>query len=210
MSEEKREKRREERLKRKEQNKKMVAFVESLKDPELHKKLACRPRQTDPRDYNPITLAKDLKSATVLAGDIPRANTPVPRYKAFPEPILAECDEPLPEGAPDLRGVWEVFEGPMKGHVERIEQCGNRVIITGGYMIHDMRADGTLENGVNDINEITREEHHVSGLFEKSRLNLRLNGKILVVSRYFEGDELIWIYGPFKNRLRRLKEHPKS
>jgi len=40
--------------------------------------------------------------------------------------------------------------------------------------------------------------------------NLRLNGKILVVSRYFEGDELVWIYGPFKNRLRRLKEPPKS
>jgi hypothetical protein len=124
--------------------------------------------------------------------------------------VLAGCDEPLSEDAVDLRGVWEVYEGAFKGHVERIEQCGNRVIITGGYMVHDMCADGTLENGVNDTNEMTGEELHVSGLFEDGRLNLRLNGKTLVVSRRLDGDEMIWVYGPFTNRLRRLKEHPGS
>ena len=113
------------------------------------------------------------------------------------------------EGTPDFRGVWEVYDGPLKGHVERIEQCGNRVVITGGFVIHDMRADGTLENGVNDINEMTGEELHVAALFEDGRLNLRLNNKTLVVSRRLEGDELVWVYGPFTNRLKRLKEPPE-
>jgi hypothetical protein len=210
MSEEKREKRREERLKRKEESKKLVAFMDMVKDPNFSKKLLKLPRPTDPRDYEPISLAPDLESATILADDIPVANTPVPRYKTFPEPVLASCDEPLSEGASDLRGVWEVYEGPMKGHVERIEQCGNRVIVTGGYMVHDMRADGTLENGVNDINEMSGDELHVAALFEDGRLNLRPDNKFIAVTRYLDGDEMIWVYGPFKNRLRRLKEHPNS
>jgi hypothetical protein len=210
MSEEKREKRREERLKRKEESKKLVAFMDMVKNPNFSKKLLKLPRPTESRDYEPISLAPDLESATILADDIPVANTPVPRYKTFPEPVLASCDEPLSEGASDLRGVWEVYEGPMKGHVERIEQCGNRVIVTGGYMVHDMRADGTLENGVNDINEMSGNELHVAALFEDGRLNLRPDNKFIAVTRYLDGDEMIWVYGPFKNRLRRLKEHPKS
>ena len=56
----------------------------------------------------------------------------------------------LIDGAADLRGVWECYEGPMKGHVERIEQAGNRITITTGGLVHDMFCDGTLENGVND------------------------------------------------------------
>ena len=36
-------------------------------------------------------------------------------------------------------------------HVERIEQCGDRVCITSSGIIHDMRADGTAEHGVNDV-----------------------------------------------------------
>ena len=188
----------------------MVAFVERMKDPNFSKKLYSYPRPTNPRDYAPVTLAPDLESATILAGDIPYANTPVPRYTKFPEPVLAGCDEPLPEGVVDLRGVWEVYEGAFKGHLERIEQCGNRVVITGGYMLHDMRADGILENGVNDINEMSGEELHVAALFEDGRLNLRLNGKTLVVSRRLNGDEMIWVYGPFTNRLRHLYEQPES
>jgi hypothetical protein len=77
-------------------------------------------------------------------------------------------------------------------------------------MIHDMRADGTLEHGVDDTSEVTGGEHHVAALFEDGRLNLRLNGKTLVVSRRLEGNEMIWVYGPFTNRLRRLEEHPGS
>lgn len=39
----------------------------------------------------------------------------------------------------------------MMGHVERIEQAGNRICITTGGLVHDMYCDGTLENGVDDI-----------------------------------------------------------
>jgi len=37
---------------------------------------------------------------------------------------------------------------PLAGHVERIEQCGDRVCITSSGVIHDMRADGTVERYV--------------------------------------------------------------
>jgi hypothetical protein len=168
------------------------------------------PRPTNSKDYEPVTLALDLKRTTVMASDIPVANTPVPRYKTFPEPILAGCDEPLPAGTPELRGVWEVYKGRLKKHVERIEQCGNRVVITGGGVVHDMRADGTLENGVNDINATTGAKIRVSARFEDGRLNLRLNDKFLAVTRYLDGDEIIFEYGQYKNHMRRLKAPPSS
>ena len=105
--------------------------------------------------YEPTPLAASLEAATVKAGDIPVAKTPPGGYGEFPPPVLAACDEPLAEGAPDLRGVWQVYKGPLKGHVERVEQAGDRVTITAGGVIHDMRADGTLEGGVNDVAEGT-------------------------------------------------------
>ncbi|MHA1472281.1 MAG: hypothetical protein ACTSQW_04195 [Promethearchaeota archaeon] len=144
------------------------------------------PRPTNPKDYEPVTLAPDLKSTTVMASDIPVANTPVPRYKTL------------------------VYKGRLKKHVERIEQCGNRVVITGGGVIHDMRADGTLENGVNDINATTGAKIRVSARFEDGRLNLRLNNKFLAVTRYLDGDEIIFEYGQYKNHMRRLKAPPSS
>jgi hypothetical protein len=36
-------------------------------------------------------------------------------------------------------------------YVERIEQCGNRIVDMGGGTISDARADGTVENGVHDV-----------------------------------------------------------
>jgi hypothetical protein len=168
------------------------------------------PKPTDLRDYKPVTLAPDLESATVMASDIPVAHTPDPRYTSFPEPVLSGCNEPLPEGVPDFRGVWYVYKGRLKGHVERIEQCGNRVVITGGGVIHDMRTDGTLENGVNDINATTGAKISVSARFEDGRLNLRLNDKFLAATRYLDGDEIIFQYGPYENHMRRLKTPPSS
>ena len=52
--------------------------------------------------------------------------------------------------APPTCEAWEVVDGRMKGHVERIEQ-GNRITITVGGLVHDMFCDGTLESGVDDI-----------------------------------------------------------
>ena len=36
-------------------------------------------------------------------------------------------------------------------YVERIEQCGNRIVDIAGGTIADARADGTEENAVNDV-----------------------------------------------------------
>jgi hypothetical protein len=99
----------------------------------------------------------------VNADDIPVANTPPGGYgPSFPAPVLARCTEPLVPGAPDLRGVWRAIraerggepvpEGdPIYSYVERIEQCGNRIVDMGGGTIADARADGTFENGVHDV-----------------------------------------------------------
>ena len=65
-------------------------------------------------------------------------------------PILAECTEPLAEGVVDMRGLWHGVAGRVR-HLERIEQCGNRVVVTTSGLIHDFRVDGTLENGARDV-----------------------------------------------------------
>ena len=161
---------------------------------------------TGKEHFNPPKLSDSLSETTVKATDIPVAHTPPDGYLEFPPPILFECDEPITPGAPDLRGVWKVFKGPLKGHIERVEQAGNRVVVTGGGVIHDMYADGTLDGGVNDVHADKRERISVAARFEKGRLNLYPGGrKIALVTRYLDGEEMIWRYGPYKNRLRRLK-----
>ena len=55
----------------------------------------------------------------------------------------------FPPEAPDLRGLW--LDG-NSGHLERVEQCGDRVVVTSVGLIHDMRADGSLGRGANDVN----------------------------------------------------------
>ena len=159
-------------------------------------------------DFAPPQLTGD---PLVKATDIPVAYTPNGGYRrSFPAPVLVSCTEPLSADAPDLRGVWQCYKGRMKGHVERIEQCGNRVVITAGGVIHDMKVDGTLENGVHDVTS-RGAEVHVAADFKNGQLQLRPNGKrLVVVRRYLDGDDLIWWYGPFKNRLRRLTEPMES
>jgi hypothetical protein len=97
------------------------------------------------------------------ADDIPVAHTPPGGYGAtFPPLILGGCNEPLAEGAPDLRGIWRAVSATRGGepvpegdrllsYTERIEQCGNRIVDCGGGTIADARADGTEENGVHDV-----------------------------------------------------------
>ena len=72
------------------------------------------------------------------AADIPKGNTPGCGYSHFPLPILADCTEPLSEGAADIRGLWQGVAGGRVGQVERVEQCGSRVVVTSSGIIHDM------------------------------------------------------------------------
>lgn len=155
------------------------------------------------------------KTAMIMADDIPIAHTPEGYWKTMPPPILAGCTEPLAEGAPDMRGTWKVVESKsngrpskaMLGGIQRIEQCGNRVVVCGGGVTHDMRCDGTYENGVNDIGEPSSNARKisVSATFEDGVHVLRPKGMSLTVEREMDGDHLIWRYGPvLELRLERI------
>jgi hypothetical protein len=97
-------------------------------------------------------------------------------------------------------------------HVERVEQAGNRVIVTSEGVIHDMRADGTLENGVDDVAAAdTGQRIRVAALFTDGRLDLHPMGvhpeRPPLVTREIVGEEMIWVYGPFRVRMRRIGSH---
>lgn len=147
--------------------------------------------------------------AVVRASDIPVAHTPPGGYgDAMPPPVLAACTEPLAADVPDLRGLWRTRElaidgetppadHPLWQHVERIEQCGDRVVVTSSGVIHDMRADGTLENGVRDVSAINFQPIQVVATFEAGVLVLRPAGAVgFEVTRERDGAELVWHYGP--------------
>jgi len=157
--------------------------------------------------YEPTPLAPTRDEATMKATEIPVEKTPADGWTGgdWPAPVLAGCDEPLVDEAPDLRGVWRVVKGPLQGHVERVEQAGDRVVITAAGIIHDMFADGTLEGGVNDVGEAGT-QISVAARFEDGRLNLYPGDKrVIAVTRYLDGDEMVWRWGPWRNRLRRLE-----
>lgn len=159
-----------------------------------------------PEHYEPTAFAADRESAIKLARDVAVMKTPPGGWQGWPPPVLNGCDEPLVDSAPDLRGVWKAHKGPMKGHIERVEQAGDRVVITAGRVIHDMFADGTLEGGVNDVGE-GGVLVSVAARFEAGRLNLYPGDRgVVVVTRYLDGDEMVWRWGPYTSRLRRLTE----
>ncbi len=151
------------------------------------------------------------------ADAIPVAKTPPGGYgDTFPEPVLAACTEPIVAGAPDMRGWWEVAEvlvdgatlpdHRMLGSMQRIEQCGDRVTITAGGIIHDMRCDGTEANGVNDVAEFDKATPiSVIATFEDGVHVLRPVGVHIEVKRWRDGDDLMWQYIGFTARLTRLE-----
>jgi hypothetical protein len=152
----------------------------------------------------------------VTVSEIPIAHTPPGGYgTAFPPPILGDCAEPLVADAPDLRGTWEVVEvrvegevvpeHPAVGHVQRIEQAGDRLVVTGGGIIHDMRCDGTEAHGVHDVAEFDYTTPiTVVATYEDGRHVLRPVGLPIEVTRQLDGDEMIWNYLGFTARLTKL------
>jgi hypothetical protein len=120
---------------------------------------ACSPDTAPPKA--PDSAAR--VTGEVTAGDIPVAHTPPGGYGlTFPPPVLAGCSESLVAGAPDLRGIWKTLRAEREGqpvpegdyiysYVERIEQCGDRIVDMGGGTIADARADGTVAHGVHDV-----------------------------------------------------------
>lgn len=153
----------------------------------------------------------------MAADDIPVAFTPPGGWTEMPAPVLAACTEPLVSDAPDMRGTWHVVsvesggvddpEHEALGSVQRIEQCGDRVVITAGGIIHDMRADGTEERGVNDVaaadltTPIT-----VVATYEGGVHVLRPVGLPVEITRRLDGTQLVWSYLGFIARLERADD----
>ncbi len=143
-----------------------------------------------------------LDGSGLMADDIPQGHTPNCAYERFPMPILAGCTEPLPEGATDMRGLWMAKEGRggRAGHLERIEQCGNRFVVTSSGLVHDVTTDGRLAGASNDV---TRLRVGSTTLCLRSsattewvdgRLQFYALGLVPVVTRYMEGGEYKWDY----------------
>jgi hypothetical protein len=156
----------------------------------------------------------------VRADDIPVAHTPPGGWTgAWPDPVLDACTEPLAAGAPDLAGRWkvvavEVDGAPDPDHralgaVQRIEQCGDRLVVTAAGIIHDMRCDGTEERGVHDVAEMDKvTEITVVASYEDGAHVLRPVGLPIEVKRWRDGDDLMWQYLGFTARLERTDEGP--
>ena len=145
-----------------------------------------------------------LDSSGRQSVDIPKGNTPGCGYEHFPLPILAACTEPLPREADDIRGLWRGVSGGHVGHVERVEQCGNRVVVTAAGLIHDYGPNSTGGLNTNDTEgsvlfTLSGKEHcmrtSASMIWEDKILNFYVFGwGPRVVRRYRDGEELIWEY----------------
>ncbi len=138
-----------------------------------------------------------LDGSGLMAEAIPQGHTPGCGYEKFPMPILASCTEPLPEGATDMRGLWMIKEGSAgrAGHFERIEQCGNRFVVTSSGLVHDMTTDGKLAGASNDVTSVLHDSYGVclrsSATTEwvDGRLQFFALGLVPVVARYIEDGE---------------------
>ena len=161
-----------------------------------------------------------LDNSGPLAADIPKGNTPGCGYKHFPMPILANCTEALPEGVADIRGLWQAVEGKV-GHVERVEQCGARTVVTTAGIIHDLGPNSTAGETSNDTEGsvqflIGSKEYCMrtsAGIFwENSQLHFRALGfGPVVVKRYMEAGQLVWEYADGKiTRMNRICQLPEA
>ena len=150
-----------------------------------------------------------LDGSAKTADDIPKAYTPGCGYSQVPKPILAECSEPLAEGIVDLRGLWQGVSG-RKGFLERIEQCGNRVVVTGHNLIHDFRLDGTLRNGARDVGPAC-ENFNSAILFRDEVMIFRLFNLFDTVSRRMDGEDMIFTFvDGGETRAKRICKYPED
>ena len=167
-----------------------------------------------PLSIDPATLAGDgsqinycqlpmLDGSGKMARDIAKGNTPGCAYDHFPLPILRGCTEPLPNSAADIRGLWVGINGKI-GHVERVEQCGDRTVITSSGIIHDSGPNATGGFNSNDtegnvVFSIGDRDYcprtSASKVWNNGVLEFRAFGwGPIVVKRYLRGEQLIWEY----------------
>ena len=168
-----------------------------------------------PLTIDPATLAGDgslldycdlpvLDGRGKKAAEIAKGNTPGCGYEHFPLPILAECGEPLVDGAVDIRGLWQGVEGTHIGHVERIEQCGARTVVTSSGIIHDKGPNLTGGSTSNDTEGAVLFTIGDREYCPRTSADVVWNAGVLdfhvfgwgpvVVRRSLRGDQLVWEY----------------
>tara|TARA_B100001287_G_scaffold245195_1_gene222313 strand:- start:126 stop:773 length:648 start_codon:yes stop_codon:yes gene_type:complete len=144
------------------------------------------------------------------ANAIPKAYTPGCALEDVPLPILAECTEPLVPGVVDMRGLWRGISGRV-GHLERIEQCGNRVVVTAHGIIHDFRLDGTLKNGARDVGALCNNFHTAIHVNEEGVMVFRLFDWFDTVTRKMDGENMIFTFiDGTSTRTERICEYPQN
>ncbi|MCP4004385.1 MAG: hypothetical protein GY725_09340 [bacterium] len=185
-----------------------------------------------PLTIDPATLAGDgsligycelpeLDGRGKMSADIPKGNTPGCSYDHFPLPILAECTEPLAKQAADIRGLWIGVEGRHIGHVERLEQCGRRTVVTSSGLIHDSGPNSTLGENTDDTEgavlfSIAGKKYcprtSASMIWNDGVLDFHVFGwGPVVVLRYLDGEQLIWEYADgSKTRMDRICTLPED
>ena len=187
-----------------------------------------------PLTTDPATLAGDgsvldycelpvLDGNGKSASEIPKGNTPGCRYDHFPLPILAACTEPLPQDSSDLRGLWLGVSGDRIGHVERIEQCGRRTVVTSSGVIHDSGPNLTLGENTDDTQGGVLFTVGDREYCPRTSARMTWNEGVLdfhafgwgpvVVRRYLDGEQLVWEYADSgttrMDRICRLPERAK-
>jgi len=151
-----------------------------------------------------------LDDTGLTADDIPKAYTQGCPADRWPAPVLAGCTERLPPEAQDLRGLWQAEAG-LVGHVERIEQCGDRVIVVGRSFIHDFRTTGRLADGANDVNPRNCARVRATMAWDDNKtLEFKAWGLVKVVTRRLQDQNtLVWEYpGQPTSRLKRICRLP--
>ena len=158
-----------------------------------------------------------LDGSGLMAKDIPQAHTPGCGYRVFPQPILKGCTELLPKGAQDIRGLWQSVDPKLPEHVERIELCGDRVVVTAQGVIHDhatdMLSDDVAPIEIGSLLFCIRSSQATTTWVD-NRLHFKLFNGPTVVKRYIEDGVYQWEHPRFGNikmkRLCKLPDHART
>jgi len=158
-----------------------------------------------------------LDGSGLMARDVSQAHTPNCGWEKFPQPVLKYCTEPLAPGSEDLRGLWRQAGTVNNAHIERIEQCGNRVVVTSSGIIHDLTTDGELSGASNDVRPLKFGPFDLC--IRTSATTQWIDGKLEfyafggphVVTRYLRDDDLYWEYpGRGMTHMKRICNLPKT
>ena len=156
----------------------------------------------DGKTINYCDLPK-LDGSAKLADDIPKAYAPGCGYSQIPMPILVYFRRSNRHA-----GFVKVYQDA--GFLERIEQCGNRVVVTGHNLIHDFRLDGTLRNGARDVGPAC-ENFNSAILFKEEVMTFRLFNLFDTVSRRMDGEDMIFTFvDGEETRAKRMCKYPED